>query len=48
MSDRLFLQTVQKCSPFHINSNCYLFDLFDVEAFAFEIKHIDKFNKIAQ
>ncbi|CAF5223739.1 unnamed protein product, partial [Rotaria magnacalcarata] len=32
----------------HVNSNCYLFDLFDVQGFAFEIKHVDEFDKIAQ
>ncbi|CAF0876325.1 unnamed protein product [Rotaria sordida] len=45
--DRLFLQTI-KCSPFHTNSNCYLLDLFHAEAFAFEVQHIDEFNRIAQ
>ncbi|CAF3366743.1 unnamed protein product [Rotaria socialis] len=47
MPNRLYIQTV-KCSPFHVNSNCYLFDLFDVQGFAFEIKHVDEFDKIAQ
>ncbi|CAF3555629.1 unnamed protein product [Rotaria sordida] len=47
MPNRLYIQTI-KCSPFHINSNCYLFDLFDVQGFAFEIKHIDEFDRIAR
>ncbi|CAF3777732.1 unnamed protein product, partial [Rotaria sordida] len=40
--------SVEKCSPFHTNSNCYLLDLFQAEAFAFEVQHIDEFNRIAQ
>ncbi|CAF0745345.1 unnamed protein product [Rotaria sp. Silwood1] len=47
MPNRLFTQTI-KCSPFHIKSNCYLFDLFDVQGFAFEVKHADEFDRIAR
>ena len=40
--------STQKCSPFHANSNCYLLDLIDPQAFVFEIKHIDAFSSMAQ
>ncbi|CAF4469264.1 unnamed protein product [Rotaria socialis] len=44
---RMFIQTL-KCSVFHTKSNCYLLDSFQPQAFAFEVKHIDEFNKISQ
>ncbi|UJR33099.1 hypothetical protein I4U23_020556 [Adineta vaga] len=47
MPDRLFLQTI-KCSLFHSKSNCYLHDVFDTQAFAFEIKHISELDRIAR
>ncbi|CAF0828832.1 unnamed protein product [Adineta steineri] len=47
MPDRLFLQTIV-CSPFHTKSNCYLHDFFQTEAFAFEIKNVNDFDKVAR
>ncbi|CAF0939218.1 unnamed protein product [Adineta ricciae] len=47
MPDRIFLQTV-KCSPFHPETNCYLHTLFDAEAVAFEIKHIEELDRITR
>ncbi|CAF3583760.1 unnamed protein product [Rotaria sp. Silwood1] len=37
-----------KCSPFHTKSKCYLSDLFQTQAFAFEVRQVDEFNKIAE
>ncbi len=31
-----------------MKSNCYLLDSFDTQAFAFEIQHINEFDKIAR
>lgn len=45
MDDYVFV-SIQKCSPFHVKSNCYLSDLFDVQGFAFEIRNVDDFEKI--
>jgi len=38
----------EKCSPFHVKTNCYLLDSFDTQAFAFEIQNINEFDRIAQ
>ncbi|CAF0921070.1 unnamed protein product [Adineta ricciae] len=44
---QFYLQTI-KCSVFHTKSNCYLLDLFDTQAFAFQCANVYDFQRTAE